>query len=380
MKILISLTYYLPYISGLSVFTKRLANGLCKKGYQIEILTSKFNKQISKYENLEGVEVRRVPYLFKLSKGLIMPEWLWVGWNRVKKADIVLCNLPQVEGIILLFFSKLMGKKTFSIYQCDVVLPKGFFNKFIEKILFCLNYLCCFLSDKIVITSRDFAENSKVLRNFSAKLVEIYPPITEDVLLDEKIDKNIFGEDFYKKENLKIGFVGRLAADKGVEYLLEAIPFLRMKLDNFRIYLVGPKDAVGENNYVGMINLLANKYQKNISFLGRLSDKELKHFYEEIDVLVLPSINSTEAFGMVQAEAMMNRVPVVTTDLPGVRIPVKLTGMGEIVPIKNSPAIADSIVRVINNKDKYIKNYQQVKKLFDYQETLSRYERLFGNN
>ena len=51
-------------------------------------------------------------------------------------------------------------------------------------------------------------------------------------------------------------------------------------------------------------------------------------FYTCIDVLVVPSINSTEAFGLVQVEAMMMGVPVVASDLPGVRVPVQKQGWG----------------------------------------------------
>ncbi len=67
-------------------------------------------------------------------------------------------------------------------------------------------------------------------------------------------------------------------------------------------------------------------------FLGNLSQQQLAAFYPNLDVLVVPSLNSTEAFGLVQVEAMMNNVPCVASALPGVRRPVQMHAMGKVVP------------------------------------------------
>ena len=68
---------------------------------------------------------------------------------------------------------------------------------------------------------------------------------------------------------------------------------------------------------------------------------EMAKFYPNIDLLVLPSLNSTEAFGLVQIEAMMNGVPCVASNLPGVRQPVWTHHMGRIIPIGDSKALAE---------------------------------------
>lgn len=112
--------------------------------------------------------------------------------------------------------------------------------------------------------------------------------------------------------------------------------------------------------------------------MGQLEDSQLGAYYSLLDVYVLPSINSTEAFGMVQVEAMMMGVPVVATNLPGVRVPIQRTGMGVTVPIKNSQKLAEAIIGVILSKEKYTKNKDFIQKEFAFEKMIEFYERLLS--
>jgi glycosyltransferase involved in cell wall biosynthesis len=73
-------------------------------------------------------------------------------------------------------------------------------------------------------------------------------------------------------------------------------------------------------------------------------------FYPNLDVLTVPSLNSTEAFGLVQIEAMMNGVPCVTSSLPGVRQPVGMHQMGAIFPIGDAEQLAAKMIDVLKQK------------------------------
>lgn len=70
-----------------------------------------------------------------------------------------------------------------------------------------------------------------------------------------------------------------------------------------------------------------------------MPDEDLGDFYASLDVFALPSVNAFEAFGIVQVVAMLAGVPVLASDLPGVRIPVRETGFGIIVPPGDAAAI-----------------------------------------
>jgi glycosyltransferase involved in cell wall biosynthesis len=144
--------------------------------------------------------------------------------------------------------------------------------------------------------------------------------------------------------------VARLASEKGVEYLVAAMPNILRVFEDSQVVFVGNyQDVIGESAYKEKVMPMIRKLGDRWKFLGIISDIEKSAFYKICNVLVLPSINSTESFGMVQVEGMICGVSVVATDLPGVRRPVQSTGMGKIVPIKNSQALAKGIIEVLQS-------------------------------
>jgi glycosyltransferase involved in cell wall biosynthesis len=95
-------------------------------------------------------------------------------------------------------------------------------------------------------------------------------------------------------------------------------------------------------------------------------------------VLTVPSLNSTEAFGLVQIEAMLNNVPSIASALPGVRRPVQLTGMGQVVPIGDSAALARAILEILSDPAKYRGNPDDIARTYDPDSVAVEYENLFA--
>jgi glycosyltransferase involved in cell wall biosynthesis len=159
--------------------------------------------------------------------------------------------------------------------------------------------------------------------------------------------------------------------------MLEAIPYLLKELPDVRVMFAGEyKNVIGESLFRELQPTL-EKYQDKLIFLGVLSPQQMADYFRTCDVVVLPSVNSTESFGLVQVEAMLCGTPVVASNLPGVRIPTRITGMGEVIPIRNEVALAEAIVRVVKNRGRYIKPREDIVRLFDIQTTLKMYEDLF---
>jgi len=351
MRILIVLTYYKPYKSGLTIYAQRLAEALAALGHEVSVLTSHYNPDLPEREVAGGVKIQRLPVAFRLSKGVIMPQMPFKAWKMISQSDIINCHLPQADAALVAVLAKLQGKPVVSTYHCDIKMPGGLINKLAGWGANLANHICARLSDAIVHNTRDFAQNSSFLEKYLDKLSVINPPIVVDQVSSEEVDQ--FLEKYEIDPSRKIiGMVTRLASEKGVEYLADAMPIILDIIKDAQVIFVGNyQNVVGEGAYKEKVMPLIRQLGDRWKFLGIVSEVEKAAFYRICNVLVLPSINSTESFGMVQIEGMICGAPVVATNLPGVRQPVKSTGMGKIVPIQDSMALAEGIIQVLESSD-----------------------------
>lgn len=219
-----------------------------------------------------------------------------------------------------------------------------------------MNRLTGIFTHRIVTYTEDYAKNSSYLNKYLNKLKIIPPPVVLPKVSDEAI------KEFASTHNPQgrhpiIGMATRFASEKGVEVLLKALPEVLKVFPQAVVQFVGTYQKVfSEEMYFERLRPEIEKYQAsgNWQFLGELDPEQMAKFYPNLDVLTVPSLNSTEAFGLVQIEAMMNGVPCVTSSLPGVRQPVKIHDMGAIFPIGDSQALAQSLISVIRTgKDNY---------------------------
>ena len=135
---------------------------------------------------------------------------------------------------------------------------------------------------------------------------------------------------------------------------------------------------VGERLYRDRLSPAIAALGEHWEFLGTLDPvSEMPAFLGALDCLLVPSVNSTESFGLVQVEAMLCGTPVVASALPGVREPVRITGMGELAPPGDPDKLAAAITRVLTQRERYVRPRQQVARRFDLERTAVAYESLF---
>jgi glycosyltransferase involved in cell wall biosynthesis len=380
MRILIVLTYYKPYKSGLTIYAQRQAEALAALGHDVTVLTSQFDPDLPETEIGNGVKIHRLPVAFHLSKGVIMPQMPFKAWKLIHQSDLVNCHLPQADAALVAALAKLQGKPVVSTYHCDIKMPGGAINALAGWGATLANHICARLSDAVVHNTRDFAEHSKFLSSYLDKLTVIHPPIVVDQVSSDEIDQFLMKYEIDPSQKI-IGMVARLASEKGVEYLVGAIPEILQIFEDTQVVFVGNyQDVIGERAYKKKVMPMIRKLGDRWKFLGIISDIEKSAFYKICDVLVLPSINSTESFGMVQVEGMICGAPVVATDLPGVRRPVQSTGMGKIVPIKNSQALANGIIEVLQSSE--VVNEESINSLkgsYSPESVARAYEALYEN-
>ncbi len=379
MKILTVLTYYRPHTSGLTIYAERLARAFVKCGHQVTVMTTQYDPSLPREEIMDGVKVIRVPVAARVSKGVLAPTFGLVATKLVWQHDVVQLHLPQFDAPGVAFRARLFGKPAVLTYHCDVQLPKTFFNRIVNNVVDFQNNMAGRLANHIVTYTQDYADNSPYLSRFASKLTPILPPVELPDAAPEAV--SAFAKThLVKQRNPVIGMAARFASEKGVEVLLDALPVILKKYPNAQVLFAGTyQNVMGEQAYSDRLMPRIREYELrgHWKFLGNLDPAQMAAFYPNLDVITVPSLNSTEAFGLVQIEAMMNGVPSVPSALPGVRQPVKMHGMGVVSEIGDSENLASAILEVLDNKEKYRGDVDAIEKAYDPESVVKEYEKLF---
>ena len=376
MRILIALTYYRPHVSGLTIYAERLARGLARRGHAVTVLTSRFAPALGARETVDGVDIVRVPVLSKIGKGVVMPRFPLYAAECVGACEVVNIHMPQFEAALLAAIGRMCRRGVVVTYHCDLRLPSGALNRVVEASLRPLNALAAAGAHAVVASSDDYARHSAFLSRSAGKVRSIAPLVELPEPSPDERARLVarWGLD----RGVRIGFAARFAAEKGVEYLLRALPAVLAIFPDARIVFTGAyKDTVGEESYWQRLTPLLAAHRDHFVFLDLLSAAAMPSFYALCDVVAVTSLNSTEAFGLVQVEAMLCGVPVVATDLPGVREAVRRTGMGRIVPPRDPQALAAALIDVISRRASYVQPRAAIEAAFDPQRSLQAYEDVF---
>jgi len=376
MKILVALTYYRPHVSGLTIYVERLCRALAARGHGVTVLTAQYDRKLPREEHLHGVDVVRVPVAARVSKGVVMPTIGWMANKLVPAHDVLSLHLPQLDAAGLAVRGRLWKKPTTLTYHSDLILPPSLINAVADTAVMSINHIAASFSDRLIAYTDDFARHSRFLSKHLNQVDVIAPPVE----MPEPGEAALAA--FRAQHGLTtrrpiIGLAVRLAAEKGVEHLFEALPAVLERYPEALILHAGPREAIGEAEYLRKIEPLVERYRAQYLHLGTLNPEQMALFFGVCDVHVLPSVNSTETFGLVQIEAALCGTPSVASALPGVRMPSRMTGMGLTVPPGDSRALGEALLEVITHRQKYVRPRAPIAAQFSPDTTAAHYEALF---
>ena len=369
-SILIILNYYVPYISGVTEYARMEAEMLAREGYKVTVLASNHDN-LKTFEVINGVQVYRSDVLLRISKGVISPQFITMARKLAKQADVVNLHCPMLESGLLSLL--IPHKKIVTMYQCDVNLPKSFLNTMIVRIMDLSHRICFGRSRAITVTSIDYAAHSRIAGPYIGKMKGIAAPVKEyfPVTVEGKEDPD---------RNRVIGFCGRIVEEKGIDVLIRAYAELKQKNSKMELRIAGDyRSVAGGSIYGSLVHFIREHHVEGVTFLGKLPEEEMPRFFSGLDVFVLPSVNSLEAYGMVQIEAMRCGAPVVSSDLYGVRTIVQNTGGGLVSKKGDAHDLARCIEEVLTNREKYIRTISEIERYYSNRRWIRRYKKvLFG--
>ncbi|NLT73422.1 MAG: glycosyltransferase family 4 protein [Chloroflexi bacterium] len=374
MKILMVLTYYYPHWTGLTAYAGRLAEGLAARGHRVTVLTARHAPDLPAQEQLNGVEVIRLRPLFRLSRGQVMPGFVGAVQALVREHDVVQVHTPMLETALVGALAHRAGRKMVMTHHGDLTMPAGPWNQFVQLTVGGLQNLGARSADVITTHSQDYADHSEYLRPYLAKTRAIYP--TFSFPCPDRESALAWRDALGLTNAPLVGFAGRFVEEKGFDYLLRAIPLVRARMPEVRLLYAGDTRVVYERFYE-RCRPLVEAERAHIIEVGLIRDPQrMADFYAMCDLVALPS--RTDCFPSVQVEAILSGTPVVTTDIPGAREVVRVTGMGRLVMPRSPEALAEGILETLNNREAYCQPEESIRRIFSPEASIGAYESLLA--
>jgi len=355
MKLIMVTPYFYPKMGGVEKYVYEIGFRLVKK-YNIEVVvicSCWGDDNEYKEELINGIKVYRLPFMFKVSSTPINPFWGKLHLLSIIKRenpDIINGHFPvPYIADITARISRKTNIPFILTYHNDLEGYNPLVRLLSKTYYYIIGFKTFSLSQRIIVTSEYYAKSSPHLRKYYQKLRVVSPGV--DIGRYNTIEQTNYLKNKYnlKKDEKIILFVGQLNKEsqhKGLAYLIKAIKIVNNFLD---VKLV----IVGTGNYLKYYQSLVSfeGIREKVIFAGYVDENELPKFYCGSDVVVLPSYNRAEGFGMVLIEAQACGKPVIGTTVGGIPYSVRDGETGLLVPPKDPESLAQAIQQILSDEN-----------------------------
>jgi glycosyltransferase involved in cell wall biosynthesis len=329
MRILHIYKDYYPVLGGIENHIRTLAEAQARRGHSVSVLVTSRDAR-THIDELNGVRVIFAGRLATLASTPLSLAFL--GQLRGERPDIAHLHYPYPPGdVAQTWFGR--SRATIITYHSDIVRQKGLLRFYAPLLRHSLAR-----ADRIIATSPRYVETSPFLSPHAARCAIV--PYGIETAPFEAVDPARVAAIRAQHPGPLILFVGQLRYYKGVEYLIRAMPQVQA-----RALIIGSETTTRLNELRALVTSLG--VEDKVAFLGEQSD-ELPAYYHACDVFVLPSVERSEAFGIVQVEAMTAGRPVISTEVGTGTSWInqhEITGL--VVPPRNEAALAAALQRLL---------------------------------
>lgn len=325
MNIVQVVSTYPLYKGGMGNVAAAIHEELLRRGHNSLVLTPEYGAT----EALEGI--KRIPALLRFRNSAFVPGL----YAHLNQADVIHLHYPFYGGAETVALYKRMHPKAKLVltYHMDTV-GRGGISLFFTLYQKLIQTKILRAGDVVTVSSLDYAAHSQLARVAGLNVVEWPFGVAADFLpkTELKLNDGLL-------HPLFVGGLDKAHYFKGLSVLLEAIAKTESTL---RLTVVGSGDLLAAYQEEARLHGVADK----VHFAGSLGKPDLIRAYQSADMTILPSIDASEAFGLVLLESMACQTPVIASDLPGVRTLARHEETGLIVPPKDAAALAKAIDRL----------------------------------
>lgn len=321
--------YYPPYRGGMESHLESLSNEL-NRLVDLEVIVANTSWRTAN-EIVDGIKVTRVGKLFDLQSAPICPDL--VRKIRAAKSDIIHIHWPNPSAVLAYLASGHRGRLVIT-YHSDVVRQRTLAAAFTPLLRAVLKRAAA-----IIVSSPNYIDGSYVLPEFRDRCRVIPFGVSGDYFdqFDPQVVKRIRAQ---YGPRIVLG-VGRMVYYKGFEHLVRAMS----EVDGHLL-------LIGRGPLREPLTKLAEEIgvTENVTFLSEVND--IRPYYQAADVFALSSVMRSEAFGIVQLEAMACGKPIVNTQLDSGVTFVSPHGVsGLTVPPADAVALGASINELLDQPD-----------------------------
>ncbi|MCM2280118.1 MAG: glycosyltransferase [Oligoflexia bacterium] len=360
MRILMVGKYYHPSHGGIETVLRNLAEGLRGQGDEVTVLCSAEHPRGAD-EVVDGVRVVRAATLGKLFSQPLNPGLPGALRRLSREHELIHVHSPNplAEASTLAFAGR--DKPLVVTYHSDIVRQRLFLPAYAPLVRAFLARAA-----RVGVGSRSQILHSPFLRGMAERCDVIpygidprpYEPLAATLARAAQLRAEI---------GRFLLFVGRLVSYKGVPVLIEAMSRLRDPEARLVILGAGPLRAELEES-ARRLGVLSR-----VRFTGSVAEGELQAYYHASELLVLPSINKAEAFGLVQVEAMACGKPIVATRLDSGVTEVGVEGVTGLQVAAGDPAdLARAIDAILGDEARRLEMGRAARRRFEERFTRER--------
>lgn len=320
MKIGIFTETYTPYISGLVTSEVMLKNALEKQGHEVYVVTA--NLESFKYEWNPEKRILKIPGLpTGIYDSRLTSIYPVKAVKKIKswKLDVIHSQTEFAIGT----FARLIAKQfhiplvhTYHTLYEDYVhyITKGYFNKSSKKLVeYLTRFYCDTTATELIVPTNKIYKLFKEKYKFKKNIHVIPTGIEVERFYKENVDTKqvdlLRKSHSLSKKDFIILFVGRLAEEKNIEFLINAEKKMAEKHSNIKLLIVG--DGPDKEKYEELSRKL--KLEKNIIFTGKAAWEDMPYYYHISNVFATASKTETQGLTVIEAMAA-NTVPVCMRD------------------------------------------------------------------